>query len=439
MRRTVQVDEKLSLAATFPLSLQHLFAMFGATILVPLIFMGASKEAGVPIELISIVLLMNGIGTILYTYICKNKIPAYLGSSFAFISPVLLVIPTYGYQAALWGFIAVGLTFIVVAVIVKYAGTKWMDVLFPPAAMGAIVAVIGLELAGSAAQMAGLVVGSAGLSAEQIAANPGMQTAWIQVSLFTLAVTIACNVFFRGFLAIVPVLVGVLSGYAFAAFMGLVDISGIASASWFAVPHTYAPKFVPAAMFTILPAALVVVVEHVGHLIVTGNIVGKELTKDPGLYRSLLGNGIATTLSGLFGSSPSTTYGENIGVMALTKVYSTWVIKGAAIIAIVLSLIGKFAAVVASIPTPVMGGVCLLLFGVIAASGIRILVEGKVDYSQPKNLVLTAVILIIGISGAQINMGAVSLKGMALATVVGMILALVFALAEKISPEQQEG
>ncbi|MGE5380527.1 MAG: solute carrier family 23 protein, partial [Methylocystaceae bacterium] len=311
-----------------------------------------------------------------------------------------------------------------------------MDVLFPPAAMGAIVAVIGLELAGSAAQMAGLVAGPAGLSAEQIASNPVMQMAWIKVSLFTLAITIICNVFFRGFLAIIPVLVGVVSGYILASFMGLVDASGMAAAAWFALPHTYVPKFVPAAMFTILPAALVVVVEHVGHLIVTSNIVGRDLTKDPGLHRSLLGNGIATTLSALFGSSPSTTYGENIGVMALTKVYSTWVIKGAAIIAIVLSLIGKFSAAVASIPTPVMGGVCLLLFGVIAASGIRILVEGKVDYSQPKNLVLTAVILIIGISGAQINMGAVSLKGMALATIVGMILALIFALGEKFLPEE---
>ena len=206
----------------------------------------------------------------------------------------------------------------------------------------------------------------------------------------------------------------------------MVDLSAIATAPWFAVPTFYSPEFNLAAIATIMPAALVVIAEHIGHLVVTGNIVGRDLTKDPGLHRSLLGNGLSTLLSGFAGSTPNTTYGENIGVMAITKVYSTWVIGGAAVIAIILSFIGKLAAVIQSIPVPVMGGVSLLLFGVIAASGIRMLVETKVDYSVSRNLILTSVVLIVGISGAYVTLGTITLKGMALATIISIVLSLSF-------------
>lgn len=405
--RIIEVEEKLPLLQTFPLSLQHLFAMFGATVLVPILFKVNPAT----------ILLFNGIGTLLYLFICKGKVPAYLGSSFAFISPVFMVLPQYGYGAALGGFIAVGIVFSLVALSIQVIGTKWIDVVFPPAAMGAIVAVIGLELAPVAADMAGL-------TAKTI--DPKV----ITVSLFTLGVTILGSILFRGFMAIIPILIGVLTGYGLALGLGLVDLTVIASAPWFAMPTLYAPEFNWNAIAILLPASLVVIAEHIGHLVVTGNIVGRDLTQNPGLHRSLLGNGLSTIVSGFFGSTPNTTYGENIGVMAITKVYSTYVIGGAAVLAIVLSFVGKLAAAIQSIPVPVMGGVSLLLFGVIAASGIRMLVETKVDYSRSRNLILTSIVLIVGISGASITLGTVTLKGMALATVVSILLSLTFKLLD---------
>jgi uracil permease len=406
---TISVDQKLPLMQTIPLSLQHLFAMFGATVLVPILFNVNPAT----------ILLFNGIGTLLYLFICKGKVPAYLGSSFAFLSPVFLVLPQYGYEAALGGFIVVGAIFCLVALLIRKVGTAWIDVVFPPAAMGAIVAVIGLELMPTAASMAGL-------NTETIDMNA------IFVSVFTLIVTIVGSIAFRGFLAIIPILIGVISGYVLAFFMGMVDLTPVQNAPWFAVPTIYTPTFNLSAIAIILPAALVVIVEHIGHLIVTGNIVGKDLTKDPGLDRSLLGNGISTMFSGFFGSTPNTTYGENIGVLAITKVFSVWVIGGAATFAIILSFVGKLAAAIQSIPTPVMGGVSLLLFGVIAASGIRMLVESKVDYNKPVNLILTSVVLGIGVSNASITLGSVTLRGMALATVIAIILSLSIKLLETV-------
>ncbi len=415
MRRTIEVDERLPILQTLPLSLQHLFAMFGSTVLVPVLFHVNPAT----------ILLFNGLGTLLYLFICKGKIPAYLGSSFAFISPVLLLLPQ-GYEVALGGFILCGALFCLVALIVKAAGTTWLDIMFPPAAMGAIVAVIGLELAGVAAKMAGLVTPTGGVVADHT----------LLVSMVTLGVTVFGAVLFRGFLAIIPILIGVVVGYALAGSLGMVNWQPIAQAPWFALPTFYRPRFEWVAMLTILPAALVVIAEHVGHLVVTANIVKRDLVKDPGLHRSMLANGLSTLFSGFFGSTPNTTYGENIGVMAMTRVYSTWVIGGAAIMAIFLSCIGKLAAVIQAIPVPVMGGVSLLLYGVIGASGIRVLIDAKVDYSKVKNLILTAIILIIGVSGASIHIGAAELKGMALATVVGVVLSVIFHLIERWRPEQ---
>lgn len=410
-RREIGIDERLPLLQSLPLSLQHLFAMFGATVLVPILFKVDPAT----------ILLFNGIGTLLYILICKGRIPAYLGSSFAFLSPVFVVLGKYGYNSALGGFIAVGIVFIAVALIIGVAGTRWIDVVFPAAAMGAIVAVIGLELVPTAAQMAGIIP-------DPNSAVKVLDPKAITVSMFTLAVTILGSILFRGFLAIIPILFGVVAGYLLAFFMGLVNTAPIAAAHWFSLPTFYRPEFNLSAILIILPAALVVVAEHIGHLFVTSNIVGKDLAKDPGLHRSLLGNGISTLISGFFGSTPNTTYGENIGVLAITKVYSVWVIGGAAVIAILLSFIGKLAAAIQSIPVPVMGGVSLLLFGVIAASGIRMLIEARVDYSKARNLILTSVVLVIGISGTQLNIGAVSLKGMGLATVMAIGLSLIFKI-----------
>lgn len=414
--RTIQVDERPAFWQSLPLSLQHLFAMFGATVLVPVLFEVNPAT----------ILLMNGIGTLIYLFICKGRIPAYLGSSFAFLSPVFVVLGMEGgYNAALGGFIVAGLIFIAVAFIVQAAGTRWIDVVFPPAAMGAIVAVIGLELVPTAAEMAGWIKPATVAPADW---TPDPVTIIISVS--TLLITIVGSVMFRGFFKIIPILIGILCGYALSAYMGKVDLEPVREAAWFKLPDFYAPAFDLSAIAIIAPAALVVVAEHIGHLIVTGNIVGKDLTRDPGLHRSMLGNGVSTVLSGFAGSTPNTTYGENIGVMALSRVYSVWVIGGAAVIAIVLSFFGKLAALISSIPTPVMGGVSLLLFGVIAASGVRMLVETKIDYGKPSNLILTTVVLVIGISGATFVWGGFALKGMALATVVAILLSLFFKLLE---------
>src|SRR5690625_981467 len=424
-QREIQVNERLPFLQSLPLSLQHLFAMFGSTVLVPILFNINPAT----------VLLMNGIGTLIYILITKGKIPAYLGSSFAFISPVSVVLASYaggeGYGYALGGFFAVGLTLVIVSLIVRVAGTAWLDVIFPPAAMGAIVAVIGLELVPVAADMAGLI------KPEGADANWTADTNVLTVSLLTLGLTIIFWVTMRGFLKIIPILLGIVSGYVIAYFYGLVDFTAVREAAWISLPTYYQIKFNWADILVILPAAIVLIPEHIGHLVVTGNIVKKDLVKDPGLDRSLIGNGISTMISSLLGSTPNTTYGENIGVLAITRVYSTWIIGGAAVLAIFLSFCGKLAALISSIPTPVMGGISLLLFGIIAASGLRMLVEAKVDYSNSQNLILTCVVLGIGVSGAAIKLGTVDLQGMGLATVVCVILSLFFKVLDllKLSNE----
>ena len=412
--RIIQVDERLPLLQTIPLSLQHLFAMFGSTVLVPFLLHVDPATA----------LFMNGIGTILYLLICKGRLPAYLGSSFAFISPVLAVCATSGmdYGDAQGGFIVFGLSFIVLAGIVNKVGTRWIDVLFPPAAMGAVVAIIGLELAPLAMTMSGYLGEASGMTNE---------TAMI-ISTFTLIVTLLATVLGRGFIGIIPILIGVISGYILSWFMGVVDFSVVETTPWISVPTFYEPKFNLSAIMMIMPALFVVFAEHLGHLFVTSDIVGRNLIEDPGLHRSLFADGLSNVLSGLVGSTPNTTYGENMGVLAITGVYSTWVIGGAALLAVIFSFVGKIAALIHGIPVPVMGGVCILLFGFIAASGIRMLVEKHVDYTRSKNLILTAVTMICGLSGATIAVGPVQLKGMGLATVVAMILSLAFLLFERL-------
>ncbi|MDU5301010.1 MAG: uracil permease [Dialister micraerophilus] len=413
-KRIIHVEERLPLLQTVPLSLQHLFAMFGSTVLVPFLLNVDPATC----------LFMNGIGTLIYLAICKWKLPAYLGSSFAFISPVLAVCATNGmsYADAQGGFIAFGLSFMILALIVDRVGTKWIDILFPPAAMGAIVAIIGLELAPLAMSMSGYMGQAQGMTNE---------TAMI-ISTFTLIVTILATVLGRGFIAIIPILIGVVSGYILSVFMGVVDFTHVAQMPWFSFPTFYRPHFNASAIMMIMPALFVVFAEHLGHLFVTSDIVGRNLIKEPGLHRSLFADGLSNVLSGLLGSTPNTTYGENMGVMAMTGVYSTWVIAGAAVFAIIFSFVGKIAALVHGIPTPVMGGVCILLFGFIAASGIRMLIEKKVDYTNSRNLILTAVVMITGLSGATVVIGPVQLKGMGLATVVAIILSLVFILFDKL-------
>ncbi|MGJ3524520.1 uracil permease [Nitratidesulfovibrio sp. D1] len=416
-RKTIQVEEKVPFLQGIPLSFQHLFAMFGASVLVPTLFKIDP----------AIVLLMNGIGTLIYLVLCKGKAPAFLGSSFAFLSPVFVVLGAdqamwgANYSYALGGFIASGCIFIAVALIIWKFGPEWIGVVLPPATMGPIVALIGLELAGVATGMAGVMPDATG----------AYNTTAIIISMTTLLTVAFGSVLFKGFMAIIPVLTGIAVGYAVSIVLGAVNFAGVAAAPVLATPTVYVPKFDFNTILIIIPAALVVISEHIGHLVVTGNIVERDLTRDPGLHRSLMGDGVSTVLSGFFGSVPTTTYGENIGVMAITRVYSVWVIGGAAVISILLAFVGKLSALIQSIPTPVMGGICILLFGVIAASGIRMLVESRVDYSKPANLTLTAIVFITGISGVPVQIGSVQLKGMALATVVGMVLSLIFHVLDR--------
>lgn len=420
-RRIIGIREKLPLLESLPLSFQHLTAMFGATILVP-ILLGIDP---------AIALLMNGIGTLIYSWITKGGIPAYLGSSFAFIAPTLLVISTFGnFSSAQGGFIFFGLFFVVISYVVKQWGIKWIDIIMPPAVMGAVVAIIGLELAPVAAQQAGLAPWPT--SVGQVVPAFNVDPNVLIVSLFTLCVGMAGSVLFKGFMQVIPILFAVIAGYFLAFFMGMVDTAAISNAAWISLPKFHTPVFNLQAIIIIAPACIVVLAEHISHLIVTGKITGEDLMKKPGLHRSLLGDGISNMLSGLTGSPPNTTYGENIGVMAITRVYSVWVIRGAAILAIAFSTIGKISAAISTIPTPVMGGITMLLYGVIAVQGFRMFVEQKVDFSKNRNMVLGAVTFVIGVSGAAINIGSVQLKGMAFAAIAGVVLSLIFYLLDKL-------
>jgi uracil permease len=410
----IQVDEKLPILKTIPLSFQHLFAMFGASVLIPII-VGVNP---------ALQLLFNGIGTLLYIAITRGKIPAFLGPSAAFIPVVSAVMLTEGYGAALSGCIVVGIIFIIAGVAVDRFGMGWIDVLLPPAAMGTVVAVIGLSLAKFASGLAGLIPGQV---------PPELQTKTIIVSMFTLAVAIISSVMFKGYLKVIPILSAVVCGYLFAITQGLVDFTAVAAAPWFQIPTFVRPEFNLNAILIIAPAALVVLAEHVGDLSVTEKIVGKSLIrKDKGLSRSYIGNGVGTILSSLFGGLPVTTYGENVGVMALTKVYSVWVIGGAAIFSVVLSFMGKVTATIQAMPLAVMGGVSILLFGMISASGLRMLIDSNVDYSKTRNLILSAIVLILGVGEGKVVIGPVELEGMGLATMAAILLSLFFALIDKL-------
>jgi len=426
-RRIIGIHEKLPVLESLPLSFQHLTAMFGATILVP-ILLGVDP---------AIALLMNGIGTLIYTWITKGGIPAYLGSSFAFIAPAMLVISTYGgFTHAQSGFIFFGLFFIAISFVVKYWGIKWIDIVMPPAVMGAVVAIIGLELAPVAAQQAGLAPWPTAVG--QIVQPFVMSPNVVIVSMFTLIVGIAGSVLFRGFMQVIPILFAVVAGYLLALGMGMVDTAAIANASWFALPKFQTPVFDINAIVIIAPACIVVLAEHISHLIVTGKITESDLMDNPGLHRSLLGDGISNVLSGFAGSPPNTTYGENIGVMAITRVYSVWIIRGAALLAIAFSLIGKVSAAISTIPSAVMGGITMLLYGVIAVQGFRMFVEQKVDFSKNSNMVLGAVTFVVGVSGASINIGSVQLKGMAFAAIIGVVLSLIFWVLGKLNIMNKE-
>lgn len=411
-KKIIQVEDKVPPRLLVPLSIQHMFAMFGASVLVPFM-LGISP---------AIVLFMNGIGTLLFILLTKGKAPAYLGSSFAFIAPATLVIENWGYEYALGGFVVVGALGCVLAAVIYKCGTKWINVVLPPAAMGPVVALIGLELAGSAAST-GQIVGD------------NVTTASVITFCVTLGVAVLGSVLFRKFLSVIPILIAIICGYVCAVITGVItsaDIMAALSTNFISIPNFQLPKFDLEAILVILPVILVIANEHIGHQLVTSKVVGRDLLKDPGLHRSLFADNFSTMLSGLIGSVPTTTYGENIGVMAITGVYSVRVIGGAAVLSIICSFVGPLAALIQTIPGPVIGGISFLLYGMIGTSGLRILVDNQVDYSKNRNMVLTSVIFVVGLSGVTLSLGNVALSGMTLAAIVGMLMSLLFFVFDKL-------
>jgi|LGVF01.2.fsa_nt_gb uracil permease len=428
-QKIIQVEDKVPFHLLFPLSIQHMFAMFGASVLVPFLF-GINP---------AIVLFMNGVGTLLFMFITKGKSPAYLGSSFAFLAPAGIVIATWGYSYALGGFVVVGLCGCILSAIIYKFGIDWINIVLPPAAMGPVVALIGLELAGTAANTAGIlnntsyVLDEASGLYEQVVTNIVPEN--VIVFLITLGFAVFGSVVFRKFFSVIPILIAIIVGYISALFTGVIGpatFQAVSDAPWFSIPNFQLPQFNIDAILIILPVLLVITSEHIGHQIVTSKVIDRDLLKDPGLHRSLFADSFSTMISGFIGSVPTTTYGENIGVMAVTKVYSVRVIAGAAVISIICSFVGKLSMLISTIPGPVIGGISFLLYGMIGAAGIRILVDAQVDYGKSRNLALTSVIFVVGLSGVAVRFGSIELQGMVLACVVGMILSLIFYVLDQL-------
>ena len=421
-KRIIQVEEKLPIGQLIPLSIQHVFAMFGASVLVPILF-GINSD---------IVLFMNGIGTLLFIMLTKGKAPAYLGSSFAFLAPAGIVIAEMGFEYAMGGFVVTGLLGCVIALVIWKYGTEWIDIVLPPAAMGPVVALIGLELASNTVK--GGAIGADLMTvnpAGGLMISPTMDAGNILVFAVTLGVAVFGSVLFRKFFSVIPLLIAMICGYVTACIVGIVDFTAMQNVSLFSIPDFRFAKFDLNAILTICPVILVITAEHIGHQVVTGKIIDRDLIKEPGLHRSLLGDNLSTALSGLFGGVPTTTYGENIGVMAVTGVYSVQVIAGAAIFSILMAFVGPLSAFISTIPGDVIGGITFLLYGMIGTSGLRILVDKQVDYSKNKNLISTSVVFVAGLSGLTLNFGTVSLSGMTLAAMTAVVISLIFHLLDK--------
>ena len=408
-REIIGVDDRVSVGRAIPLGIQHMMSMFGSTVLVP-VLTGLDPNVAI---------MCSGIGTICYLLVTGNKIPSYLGSSFAFISPILAVGATKGLDAAMSGVIVAGLVFLAVAGVIRLVGTGWLDRLLPPVLVASVMVVIGVGLAATAADMAFMTDAADGSSV------------FFGTGAIVAAVTLAAAVIFSGMSGIVgtvPVLLAIIVGYLLSLALDLVDFAPVAEASWIGLPHVSMPRFDLGAIALVAPVAVVVVIEHIGHLLAVGEIVGKDYREM--LPRSLAGDGISTMISGFLGGPPTTTYAENIGVMSVTHVYSTQIFWYAAGFALVVGgFCPKLAALIQSIPSPVMGGVSLLLFGLIASNGLRMLVSNRVDFDVNRNLMIASVVIILGVgmetSGISIPIGDYTLPGMATSTLVGIIMNLV--------------
>ena len=416
----LDVAQRPSAGKGILLSFQHVFAMFGATILVPLIL-------GMPV---SVALFASGVGTLIYMISTGFKVPVYLGSSFAFITAMSLAMKEMGgdVSAAQTGVILTGFVYVLVAASVRFAGTKWIDKLLPPIIIGPMIIVIGLGLASSAVTNAGLV------------ADGNWKNALVAVVTFLIAAFI--NTKGKGFLRIIPFLFAIIGGYLFALALGLVDFTPVLQANWIEIPGFYLPFNTGGAFkqydlyfgpetIAILPIAIVTISEHIGDHTVLSQICGRQFLKDPGLHRTLLGDGIATSVSAFLGGPANTTYGENTGVIGMTRIASVSVIRNAAFIAIALSFLGKFTALISTIPNAVLGGMSILLYGVIASNGLKVLIKERVDFGQMRNLIIASAMLVLGLGGAILKLGPVTLSGTALSAMTGIILNLILPYENK--------
>lgn len=412
-----QIDEMPPIGKSIILAFQHLFAMFGATILVPIL---VNQAAGAEVLSIPVALVTSGIGTLIYMLCTKKKSPVYLGSSFAFIAPIAAAYAKGGISGTMTGVMAVGLIYIIIAIIIKFVGKSWLEKLLPPVVIGPMIMIIGLGLAPSAIGQIGLDAGTT------------FDIKVLVVALVSFLVTIIVMTKSKGFLQVIPFLIGIISGYIVSVCLGMIDFKPIAEASFFSVPKfkvlflDYKLNFT--ALITIAPIALVTLCEHIGDHTSLGNIIGKDLIKDPGLDRTLLGDGVATLVAGALGGPANTTYGENTSVVGMTKVASVKVIGLAAIFAIVIAFLGKFTALISTIPNAVLGGVSLLLYGFIAVNGLKVLIKNQVNFEDSKNIIIASSMLVLGLGGAviAINSGdlSLSISGMSLASLVGILLNL---------------
>ncbi|AWK87163.1 solute carrier family 23 protein [Azospirillum thermophilum] len=408
--RVLDVHDRPPPATFLLLSLQHLFAMFGANVLVP-ILTGLDP---------SVALVTSGLGTLIYLAFTKWRLPAYLGSSFAFIGPIVTATQIGGAGGALVGACAAGAVYVIVAFLIKGFGVRWLLAILPPVVVGPVIVVIGLGLASVAVGMAQNTAGGGTYSLPHFL-----------LALATLGSIFVYSIVLRGFFTVVPILLGIITGYLLGVAAGMVDFTPVARAELFQVPNFHLMfagmkegASVWAMILLIAPVAMVTIAEHIGGQIVLSRVVGRNFIADPGLHRSVMGDGVATMVAGALGGPPATTYGENIGVLAVTRIFSVWVIAGAATLAIILGFVGKLSAFLTTIPTAVMGGVSIALFGVIASSGIRTLIEGKVDLGDKRNLLISSTILVIGIGGATLKFGdgGFVVSSMALSAVLGVLL-----------------
>ena len=409
-------NEKPPVGKWIILAIQHVFAMFGATILVPIL---VNKIANAEVLTIPVALVASGIGTVIYILCTKGKSPVYLGSSFAYITPIALAYERSGLSGFVTGIVGVGIVYILFALLIKIFGKNWVNKLLPPIVVGPMIMIIGLSLASNAVSQIGLTA-------------TGFEWKSLVVALVAFLVTALTAVGAKGFLKVIPFLIGITSGYIMSVILGIVDFQPVIDASFFEVPKFLLPirdyTFSFVGLLTIAPIALVTIAEHIGDHMALSTIIDKDLIKDPGLEKTLLGDGIATLTAGLIGGPANTTYGENTSVVGMTKVASVWVIGLAAVIAIGMGFLGKLSAIFSTIPDPVLGGVSLLLYGFIAVNGLKLIVKNQIDFEDTRNVIIASTMLVLGLGGAIITLGSgnvsVSLTGMSLAAIVGIILNL---------------